>query len=153
VAVSRHEAADHSWRVGDTVTVSFSSERRETVRIAAIYERRDAVPDLLLPMATARQQFHDDLDSQLVIKLHDGVTATAGRQAIEAVTGRYANLQLMDVAGYKAQLEQSVNQLLSLLYALLFLSVVIALIGIANTPWPCPSTNGSASSVSCAPSA
>lgn len=62
-----------------------------------------------------------------------GLSASAGRSAIENVVASYPNATLMDQVQYKAQQANQVNQLLNLVYGLLALAVVIALIGIANT--------------------
>jgi len=133
VAVSAQEATTHHWQLGDTISMSFTSAQSAPARVVAIYERRDTLGDYLIPLATAQQHFRDDLDSQLGIKLRAGVAPTTGRQAIERVTDSSANLQLMDMTDYKAKSSASVDQLLGLVYALLLLSVIIALIGIANT--------------------
>jgi putative ABC transport system permease protein len=133
LAVSERAAQEHGWKLGDSIAVAFSSERTESMRLVAIYERRDAVQDHLISIATAKEFFREDLDFELIVKLKDGVVPSTGKAAIARITDAYANLQLLDQTAFKADREASVNQLLGLVYALLFLSIVIALIGIANT--------------------
>ncbi len=45
----------------------------------------------------------------------------------------YANAKVEDQAEFKAKQQQSIDQFVNLIYALLFLAVIIAGIGIANT--------------------
>jgi putative ABC transport system permease protein len=87
----------------------------------------------VLPLAAAEANFPQALDIDVFVKLAPGVSASAGRRAIQGVLAAYPNVTLMDQTQYKAQQEQQVNQMLNLVYGLLALAVVIALIGIANT--------------------
>ena len=70
---------------------------------------------------------------QIFVKLKPGVTADQGRKAIEPLLKPYRTAKLQDNAQYKADQKAQVNQVLNLVYVLLFLAVIIALIGIANT--------------------
>ena len=49
------------------------------------------------------------------------------------MVARFPNAELKDNAEYKADQVAQVNQIVNLVYALLFLAVFIALIGIVNT--------------------
>jgi putative ABC transport system permease protein len=61
------------------------------------------------------------------------VTKEDGRAAIDEVVDRYATADLMDQQEYREAQTAPLDQILFLVYALLSLSVIIALIGIANT--------------------
>ena len=52
---------------------------------------------------------------------------------MEKAVKPYANAEVEDQAEFKAKQEQSIDQFVNLIYALLFLAVIIAGIGIANT--------------------
>jgi len=61
------------------------------------------------------------------------LTTAQTQSAVEAIAVDYANAEVQDLSEYKQGQADQINQLLSLVYALLFLAIIIALIGIANT--------------------
>jgi putative ABC transport system permease protein len=77
--------------------------------------------------------FKDQLDFVIFAKLKPGVTPDAGTAALEPVVANYPNATLKDNAQYKADQVAQVDQIVNLVYALLFLAVFIALIGIVIT--------------------
>jgi putative ABC transport system permease protein len=87
----------------------------------------------VLPLAAAQRHFSSQLDVQVYSRLAPGVSAAAGRSAIERVLADYPNATLMDRTEYKHEQVAQIDQLLGLMYGLLGLALVIALIGIANT--------------------
>jgi putative ABC transport system permease protein len=113
--------------------VTFPTTGRKTYTVQVIYGVRELAGDYVLPLAAARASFPQALDIDVFVKLAPGVSASAGRHAIQGVLAAYPNVTLMDQVQYRAQQEQQVNQTLNLVYGLLALAVIIALIGIANT--------------------
>jgi putative ABC transport system permease protein len=67
------------------------------------------------------------------VKGAPGVPLGSLRGAIESVTARFPSVTVMDQAELKASQAKQIDQLLSLVNALLGLAILIALIGIANT--------------------
>jgi putative ABC transport system permease protein len=133
IAVSTQVAGSQHLRIGSPVAVTFPVAGTKTYTVQAIYSVRALAGDYILPLAAAKANFPQALDMVVFVKLAPGVSAAAGRSAIEHVLSSYPNATLMDQTQYKAQVAQQVNTLLNLVYALLALAVVIALIGIANT--------------------
>jgi putative ABC transport system permease protein len=133
VAVSAQVASSRHLSVGSPVTVTFPTTGRKTYTVQVIYSVRNLAGDYVLPLAAAKANFPLPLDIDVFVKLAPGVSASAGRHAIQHVLTAYPTATLMDQTQYKAQQEQQVNQMLNLVYGLLALAVVIALIGIANT--------------------
>jgi putative ABC transport system permease protein len=133
VAVSRQVAdADH-LRVGDRLSITFPTTGTHRFVVGAVYGARQLAGDYLLPRAAARGNFSSPLDVQVFARLAPGVSADAGRHAVEGVLADYPNATLMDRTEYKHEQEAQIDQLLGLMYGLLGLALVIALIGIANT--------------------
>jgi putative ABC transport system permease protein len=133
IAVSTQVAGSQHLRIGSPVAVTFPVTGTKTFTVQVIYSVRALAGDYILPLAAAEANFPQALDMDVFVKLAPGVSAAAGRTAIESVLSSYPNATLMDQTQYKAQAEQSVNTLLNMVYALLALAVIIALIGIANT--------------------
>jgi putative ABC transport system permease protein len=133
IAVSTQVANSQHLRIGSPVAVTFPVTGTKTFTVQVIYSVRELAGDYVLPLAAAEANFPLALDIDIFVKLAPGVSAAAGRHAIDGVLTSYPGATLMDQVQYKAQQAQQVNQLLNLVYGLLALGVVIALIGIANT--------------------
>jgi putative ABC transport system permease protein len=133
IAVSRQVATDRHLHLGSPVKVTFPATGTRTFVVQAIYRERAVAGDYVLTSAAAAQNFRQQLDAQVYIKLAPGVTPAAGRQAVHGVLAAYPTAHLFDETQYVAQQATQIDQLLNLVYVLLILAVLIALIGIANT--------------------
>ncbi len=133
IAVSKEKADDLGLRLGDPVPVRFVETGEQQLRVAAIYEDDDLVGPWFVGQAVSEANVAQQLDFQDIIELAPGVPLEAGRQAIEPVVDRYPTADLFDQQEYRDAQTAPINQILGLVYALLSFSVIIALIGIANT--------------------
>jgi len=133
VAISRQAATQHHLHLGSPVYITFPATGRKSFTVQDIFASNHYVGDYELTLAAATANFSLNLDYQIYLKLAPGVTSSAGRSAIERVLAPYPNATLMNEAQFKAQQSQSVNTIVNLSYALLIFTIVIALIGIANT--------------------
>jgi putative ABC transport system permease protein len=133
IAVSQKVADDKGWKVGSRVPVTFAKSGVDTFVVEAIYKAREATGDYLINTNAYDRNFVQPLDMQVLVKLADGVSVSAGRAAIDKVLTAYPNTTLLDQGEFRASYADRLNQMLNLVYALLALAVVIALIGIANT--------------------
>ncbi|HEY3095845.1 MAG TPA: FtsX-like permease family protein [Acidimicrobiia bacterium] len=134
LAVSRAVADDHNWRIGSRVPVGFPNGTTGlTVRMIYGSGTKEGLSDYAISIATYNEHYTNQLDQQEYVKLAPGVSPAEGRRALDRVLKAYPNAELQDRTEFKAAQAAQINQLLGLIYALLFLAVVIALIGIANT--------------------
>ncbi|MCL1898676.1 MAG: FtsX-like permease family protein, partial [Micrococcales bacterium] len=58
---------------------------------------------------------------------------TQAREALEAATGPYLTIAVLDRDQFASQVTNQINQVLYIIYALLALSIIIAVLGIVNT--------------------
>jgi putative ABC transport system permease protein len=72
-------------------------------------------------------------DSRVFVKKAAGVRTASALTAVRAVATRYSGTTVMDQAAFKADQAKPIQQMLSLVYALLALAILIALLGIGNT--------------------
>ena len=133
IAISENVADGKHLRLGDPVTLTFTTTGANAFIVQAIYGAHELAGDYVIPLAAAEQNFSTHLDFQIYIKLGHGVTPAAGRHAIDTVLAAYPTAKLLDRTEYKAQQVAQIDQLLNLVYGLLGLALGIALIGIANT--------------------
>ena len=133
VAVFDEYAADHGWSLGDTVEMVFAETGPRPMTVAAIYERNELAGNLFVGYAAFEANYPNVFDFQVYVLGADAFTTAEVRSAVEAVAADYANADVQDLSEYKQGQADQINQLLSFVYALLFLAIIIALIGIANT--------------------
>jgi putative ABC transport system permease protein len=123
----RSVAESHHWHIGDHVPFEFAQTGIVPLRLAAIYDTKLAGEYWISPDA-----YNSNYTGRLVAQILVRTTGTP-RSAIERVTNAYPSAKLENRAEFKRTLNSSVNQIISLVYVLLFLALVIALVGIVNT--------------------
>jgi putative ABC transport system permease protein len=133
IAISKDKADEKNLRLGDSILVLFAKTGIVPLRIEAIYDKTQIAGDWVISLDAFDQNFADPIDYQVFAKLKPGVTPEQGRAAIEPLLKHYPTAQLMDQAEYKKDQEDQINTIVNLIYGLLFLAIVIAVIGIANT--------------------
>ena len=134
IAVKNDAAAERGWSLGDQMTFTTPTETT-TARIGAIVDTQlvgspiIASDDLLAQVVEPAQTTIEDL----LITAAPGVTPAALRADLAEAVAPYVVLSVLDSADFAAALADQVNQILVILYALLGLSIVIAILGIINT--------------------
>ncbi len=86
-----------------------------------------------MSLQTAHDAGVSDVDTTVYALAAPGVDAASLRPAIDAALAAYPNVRVQDQTEFKAQVRGQINQLLSLIYALLALAIFIAVLGIVNT--------------------
>jgi len=133
IGISKVKADDNHWKIGDIVPVTWVKTGVVPMRIDLIYKQTTVAGNYLTTLAAFDKNASDQLDYQIFVKLKPGVSADQGRAAIHPLLKPFPTAKLQDNAQYKADQKAQVQQVLNLVYVLLFLAVIIALIGIANT--------------------
>ncbi|WP_029068174.1 ABC transporter permease [Jonesia quinghaiensis] len=134
LVVQESTADTYGWELGDTITVT-GSEGSVDARIGAIINSQAlGIPllmstDLLADVAPA----NETVIVNLLINAADGVSDAQLRDALAEAAKPYYVLSIYDQEEFTSMLASQVNQILTILYALLGLSIVIAVLGIVNT--------------------
>ena len=130
----RQTADDLGIELGDTFGMQFASTGTEKLKVVGLFENKSLVQtDYVISLSTYEANFPEKVDFQVFVKVKDGVSTAAARKSIEAVMESYPSLNLENQAETKEKQADQVNQLLSLVTAMLGLALVIALFGITNT--------------------
>ncbi|WP_369796709.1 ABC transporter permease [Cellulomonas sp. URHE0023] len=134
VAVQRTTMDDEDWALGDRIAVVGPTGSAD-VTIGAVIDS----PAFGVPLVVG-QALLDELvptDQQLVttvfVTAADGADVAALRGQLTATVKPYVVVAVMDSEEFVSQLADQVDRVLVILYALLALSVVIAVLGIINT--------------------
>jgi putative ABC transport system permease protein len=140
VMITRKKADDMAVTVGSPLPMKFQETGRQILRVAAIYDSNlgAALPGgggfLIGQQAyDANYPVNQQTENQIYVKLKPGADPAAARAAIEAATAAYPTAKVQDLAQFKSAQVGQINQFLNVIYALLGLSLIIALIGIINT--------------------
>jgi putative ABC transport system permease protein len=129
--VDTNTAKTQNLHVGSTVPVTFAQTGPTTMRVGGIYKYNPLVGSYL----TGADYFLGHFDHPLIDAVL--ISSAAGTQHFESALNHalraYPNLNIQSRAQFLQSEQNSVNQLLGLIYVLLALAVLIALIGIVNT--------------------
>jgi putative ABC transport system permease protein len=122
--------SDH-LSVGSVVAVKFAQTGSSTLRIGGIFQ-----PNALLGSYVVGDSYflaHFDNPLPVAVLLRTDSASPAMTKAVDRGLRAYPNLTIQTRAAFEKSQQESVSQLLSLVYVLLALAIFIALIGIVNT--------------------
>ena len=134
VLVRRSVADAEGWSIGHNLPMQFQRVGTVPTPIQGLFES-DALSgaDYLITVSAYERRFVQQLDSQVYVKASPSTTPAELRSAIDAAIAAYPNVEAMDPAQYVEAQSRQIDTLLVFVQALLGLSVIIALLGIANT--------------------
>jgi putative ABC transport system permease protein len=134
IAVLKSDADSHGWKVGGQLTLTSDLGMR-TATIRSVYDSRVIDASIMAPKALFDQIVPADKSVTQVALVTDaaGATPAAVRSDIVAVAKPYVVISVQNSAEFASSLAKQVDQVLVILYALLGLSIVIAVLGIVNT--------------------
>ncbi len=134
IAVQKDTATDRGWHLGDELTF-LTPTGRTTARIGAIVDTQLIGTPIIAPEKLFAQVVEPTRATveDLLITAKPSVTPATLRADLTRVAKPYVVLSVLDAEDFAAGLADQVNQILVILYALLGLSIVIAVLGILNT--------------------
>jgi putative ABC transport system permease protein len=133
VVVERNVARDANLRVGSRTTLTTETGLRTQVSVAGIYRDQALLRGFALPLAEFDQIFHQHELAAVFVKLAPGANQQAAGAAIRQGLGAFPGVVARSQAQLRNQITGHVNKILLLFYALLAMSVLMALLGIVNT--------------------
>ncbi|MBI9116023.1 ABC transporter permease [Sanguibacter suaedae] len=134
LAVRTDEADENGWAVGDELTLT-SQSGTVTAPVGAVIDSETlGTPvvmseDLLLVIEPKAQEQVETV----LLTAADGVDVADLKEAVTGAAAPYVILTVLDEDEFVSQIAAEVDQVLVILYALLALSIVIAILGIVNT--------------------
>ncbi len=132
IAISKKQADDHNWKLGDEIPVTFVKTGDQKLRVDYVF-KENTFGDFYISLGNYEKNYVDQLDSSVFANLKSGVSPEQGRKAIDAAAKPYPNAKVLNNAQFKKDQQSQINTIVALIYTLLFLALFIALIGIANT--------------------
>jgi putative ABC transport system permease protein len=132
IFVSRKKSESKMLTVGKTVTVVLPDGTSHTLTVAGLYEQSE-FGDYIVSKALTLGRTTAAFDIGVYIKTKAGVSETAARVALQKAVDKYGQGDLLNKQEYIDKNSGNVNQLLGLIYGLLFLSIIISIVGIIIT--------------------
>lgn len=134
VAVQEDHAEEQGWAVGDTVTLT-SRVGELDVRVGAVIDSDALGVAVVLPEGVFDDLVAptDRMITAVFVLAEEGVDPEGVRAGLVEAAQPYVVVSVLDNEEFANQLAEQVNQILVILYALLGLSIVIAVLGIVNT--------------------
>ncbi len=126
-------ASRHGWRIGDEVPMTFARTGVQRLRLVDTFAATAVSSDYVVSLRTFEANFAQQLDAEIRVRLAPGVSPDEGRTRIERALTGFPNVDVLDRTQVLAAQQSEVNQVLLPVTALIILSVIIALLGIANT--------------------
>ncbi|WP_257162598.1 ABC transporter permease [Corynebacterium cystitidis] len=133
----RELADDYGWRVGDSVELSAPGMSPDTIEVivGGIFNKSAIFPSFVISYDAASALVPPQANTILMVGVNgDGsVEHEQLRSNIEAAVDDYIVVQVRDTEEMAGEASMAIDQMLTILYALLALAVIIAILGIVNT--------------------
>jgi putative ABC transport system permease protein len=128
-------ATDNDVDVGDTLTVTTPTNRQVVYTVRGkLQDAADLWGDFVLTHEALEEDFRVRQEGMILLNYASGADPDATREQVEAVMDRnFPVIDVLDQEELKDKFAEQVGQLVNLLYALLFLAVIVSLFGIVNT--------------------
>ena len=127
-------AERHSLDVGDSYQAVNPNGRQATLTAVGVYRDPNLIQGSVVSEGTFRDLSSVTDATTMVVSVADGADAAAVGAEIEAaIASRYPTVTVESKAEYKDTIEGQLDQIVYLLYALLAMSVLISMFGIANS--------------------
>ena len=135
VAISADYAERHGLALGDPVTVDYPDGVTERPTVGAIYaeDNLSEGDGIKLPRDAYLAHTSRPADVNMLIALADGVPVAEGEAAVQRVADRFGAPDVQTNQEFTESIAGEINLYLTVVYLLLDLSIVIAVMGIANT--------------------
>lgn len=118
--------------VGDPVELVFPAGEA-ALTVGAVFEPNQALAPYVVSLQTWQDVSGSTRDNFVYLSLADAADPAAVGADLEAALADYPNVELRDQTEFKESQRSQVDQFLFLIYALLALSIGIAVLGIVNT--------------------
>ena len=132
--VDKQIADDNDLAIGDRVTFTLPGNAQLDLEIQGISRDPFALsPTWTVTLADFEPVIAERLDVQVFASVVDGADVDTVLASVESAIDRFPNLEVLDRDGFKSDLAEQLQQFVTVIYALLGLSIIIAMIGVANT--------------------
>jgi putative ABC transport system permease protein len=134
LAVAENSAKDNNYKIGDKISASFRNGARATLQIVAFYQNAEGLNNTyFVTSESTMSKYVPKATKDFVYVRTNGKSSNAFERDADKALENYPTATLQTKAKFVDGLLGQVVALTALINALLFLAIVIAVLGIANT--------------------
>ena len=133
IVVDKELAEDHDVTIGDRIGVTLSGGESLELIVQGISDDRSLLGWFTITRETYKAAVPELLDVQAFGKVASGADLAAVIAEVEAALAQTPSIEVLDRDGFIGALAGQITSFVTFIYGLLILSILIALIGIANT--------------------
>ena len=131
--VDQTTAEAEGWQVGDSVRFLVANGESAELTVGGVFEDNDGLGSVFVSMDTYQATGGLPMDRYVYVDVDEAADPEAVRGAMSEVVDTYPVVDLKDRGEFIDEQQGQVQQLLTLINALLVLSVLIAVLGVVNT--------------------
>jgi putative ABC transport system permease protein len=132
ILMSKDKAERDDLQLGDAVKAIFQNGESRDLRLVGIFDSED-FGNLIVSRELFAGQTADQFDVQVLVQSADGVSTADAEAAIRTVTDQYPTSKVQTREAFIDDQASQVDGFLNFIYALLLMSVFIAVLGIVIT--------------------
>jgi putative ABC transport system permease protein len=133
LAVSTGYAQDHHLEMGSAVPMRFVDGTRASPTVGAVYRNKDFADAMVLPTAAYAPHAPRPTIVFVMVRNAPGADLTAVRHAVDQAGHSLGAPKSLTRQGFVDKASGKISSILSIVYVMLALSILIAVMGIANT--------------------
>jgi putative ABC transport system permease protein len=133
VIVDSGVAEDNDLSVGDTLEATFPGGGSGSFRVDALSDDQIVLGTYTFHLEDYTELIDQPLDFQVIASVEDGRDVTEVKEAVIEALDVFPGLAVLDRDEFIGDTAAQLNTLVIMIYALLGLSLIIAMIGVANT--------------------
>jgi putative ABC transport system permease protein len=131
--MDRQLAKDHDVSVGDEVKVTLAGGQELTLEVQAISDEPNLLGNFIITRGLYTQSVPQLLDNYVYGRVDDGADLDQVVSDVDEAVSGTPSLKVLDRDGFADDLVRQVTSFVNIIYGLLALSIIVAMIGIANT--------------------
>lgn len=133
VLVERDTARAAHLHVGESTTITTETGTRANVTVRGIYDDRIVLGGFVLAQDAFNRLFHTQQLQDVFVRLGPGASPAVAQAALNAALRDFPGVVARSERQLRSKLSGQVGHVLLVFYALLALSVLVALLGLVNT--------------------
>jgi putative ABC transport system permease protein len=134
ILVDTSAAEELGIHAGDTVTVTFPETGDTTMQVAGTFSKGSLInASYVMTTPDFTDNVTSTLDGAILMTNAPGTDPTEAKATIQDAVADYPNVTVNNPVDITRKAQDSVNQLLGIVTAMLLLAVVVAILGIVNT--------------------
>lgn len=133
IVVPLSRAQNDELVLGSEILMTFEQTGEQPFVVEGIADSSAVEGSIIISESTYEDNFAVDADSQVYFQLAEGVSLDDGKEAIETVAASSPSIAVKTLDETAQDLKSQINNILVLIQALLGLTLIISLVGVANT--------------------